>query len=274
MNLLLRSLVAAVGIPAIYFLARWGSWYFVVFVAAQSALAAHEFFRIAQSKGLRPLAWIGTPAAGLLPVSAFIWLSLQRPGWFLAAGFAAVALVCLAALFRENATDQALAGMSATVFGIIYLGGFLSLQVVLRHDPRFSDLEGFCWVFLTYLLTWSVDVGSYLFGSLFGRHKLCPRLSPGKTIEGFIGGMLLVVAVSYLAGSRLMELFDSSGALAFGLLVGLAAPAGDLVESLFKRDAGLKDSSGLIPGHGGVLDRFDSLVLTLPAAVVFRALIG
>ena len=273
MNLLLRCLVAAVGIPLIYLLVRWGSWYFIAFVTAQVTLAAHEFFLIAQRKGLRPLAVVGTSAAGLLPVTAYIWLNLQQPGWFLLVPATVLGLICLAALGREDAVSGAIAGISATAFGVFYAGGFLSLQVILRHDPGFSAQEGFYWVFLTYLVTWSVDVGSYLVGSLLGRHKLCPRLSPGKTVEGFVGGLLLAIPVSYLAGVQLMELFGRTEAVLFGLLIGLAAPAGDLVESLFKRDAGLKDSSGYIPGHGGVLDRFDSLIFAVPLAVFFRSVI-
>ncbi len=273
MNLFLRCLVAAVGIPAIYLLVRWGSWYFIAFVTAQVALAVHEFFLIAQRKGLRPLALIGTLAAALLPVTAFIWLDRQQPDWLLLVPVGVLVLICLAALGQEDAASGAVARMSATVFGVFYVGGLLSFQVILRHDPRFSAQEGFYWVFLTYLVTWSVDVGSYFFGSLFGKHKLCPRLSPGKTVEGFAGGLLLAIPVSYLVGFQVMELFGGGNAVAFGLLIGLTAPVGDLVESLFKRDAGLKDSSSFIPGHGGVLDRFDSLIFTVPLAVLFRSVI-
>ena len=274
MNLFLRCLVAAVGIPAIYLLVRWGSWYFIAFVTAQVALAVHEFFLIAQRKGLRPLSFIGTLAAALLPVTAYIWLDRQQPDWLLLVPVGVLVFICLAALGQEDAVSGAVARMSATVFGIFYVGGLLSFQVILRHDPRFSAQEGFYWVFLTYLVTWSVDVGSYLFGSLFGKHKLCPRLSPGKTVEGFAGGLLLATPVSYLVGLQVMELFGWGNAVAFGLLIGLTAPVGDLVESLFKRDAGLKNSSSFIPGHGGVLDRFDSLIFTVPLAVLFRSVIN
>jgi len=272
-NLFLRCLVAAVGIPVIYLLIRWGSWYFIAFVSAQVALAAHEFFLIAKRTGLKPLALIGTLSAGLLPVSMFIGLDLRQPDVLFLVGTGVMILICLGALARRDPIEGALARMSATFFGVAYVGGFLSLQVILRHDPHFSAQQGFYWVFLIYLLTWSVDVGGYLFGSLFGRRKLCPRLSPGKTIEGLAGGLLLAIPVSYLAGVRLMELYGTAEALVFGLLVGLVAPVGDLIESLFKREAGLKDSSGFIPGHGGVLDRFDSLILTVPLAVFFRTVI-
>lgn len=274
MNLLLRTLVAIVGIPAIYFLVRLGSWYFVVFVSALAALAAHEFFSLAKKTGLDPLAVPGTIVAGLLPAAVF--LCLNQPGsldWLPVAGAGVLVLVCLGAFARQDPVSGALARVAVTFFGIFYLGVLISFQVVLRYDPRFTALEGFNWVFLTYVLTWSVDTGSYLVGRLFGRHKMCPRISPGKTVEGLIGGVLLTIPAAWAVGVVVMGLLSVGQAVALALLIGVVAPVGDLLESVFKRDARVKDSSVLIPGHGGVLDRFDSLILTVPLAVFFRLVI-
>ena len=109
-------------------------------------------------------------------------------------------------------------------------------------------------------------------GSLFGRHKLCPAISPGKTVEGAVGGLIFSVGSSYAAGTCWLGIITRGEALLFGIILAIAGPAGDLVESIFKRDAGVKDSSSLLPGHGGMLDRFDSLLFTVPAAVIFRYL--
>jgi phosphatidate cytidylyltransferase len=121
---------------------------------------------------------------------------------------------------------------------------------------------------VTVALTWVNDSSAYVIGHRWGRRKLIERVSPGKTVEGAVGALLVTVlaAVPTLwLVDRWVPLFDLADALAVGVLVGVAAPLGDLVESAFKRDAGVKDASDLVPGHGGVLDRFDSLMAVAPA---------
>ena len=270
MNLLQRCLVAAVGIPALYLLIRLGSWYFLLFVVAQAGLAAREFYSMAGKKGLRPLAGLGTILTAALPFFAFQALTAQSSIWISSSVSLALMAVCAAALIGSQGVDGAIARISVTAFGILYFGGLFSTQLILRLDPVFPDLAGVNWLFLAYLATWAVDTGSYASGKLFGRRKLSPVLSPGKTCEGAVGGLLLAVAASYFLGTVWMGLFGWIQALVYGLLIAIAAPAGDLVVSVFKRDSGVKDSSKLIPGHGGVLDRFDSLLFTVPVSVIFR----
>jgi phosphatidate cytidylyltransferase len=131
---------------------------------------------------------------------------------------------------------------------------------------------------LPVLLTWASDIGAYAVGRTMGRHKLIPSVSPGKTIEGSVGGLLasMLVAWAYTQfvlhpASHLDFRWAPAGVLAFGALVSVAAQVGDLAESLLKREAGVKDSSHIIPGHGGILDRFDSLLFVLPVAYVVLA---
>ncbi|OGF98365.1 MAG: hypothetical protein A3F83_04490 [Candidatus Glassbacteria bacterium RIFCSPLOWO2_12_FULL_58_11] len=270
MNLLLRVLVAAAGVPAIYFLIRLGSWYLLAFVAAQAALAANEFYRLAAKKEIKPLAGLGIPLAAYLPFAAFQAVRYTQDGWLFPAVTLSLVLVTIAVLTVTRKVEGAIARISVTLFGIIYCGALFSCQIPLRMDPFFTAAQGASWLWLAYLATWSVDVGSYACGSLFGRHKLSLLISPGKTYEGVIGGILFVVAVSWAYGSVQAGLFNRLDSVIYGLLIGGAAIAGDLVESLIKRDAGVKDSSGLLPGHGGVLDRFDSLLFTVPATLLFR----
>ncbi len=269
-NLLKRCLVAAVGIPAIYLLIRLGSWYVLLLVAVLAGLAAREFYSMARQKGLRPLAGLGTFLAAALPFFAFQALTIQSSIWISSSVSLALMAVAVAALIGSQGIEGAIARISVTAFGILYFGGLFSTQLLLRLDPAYPDMAGVNWLFLAYLVTWAVDTGSYASGRLFGRRKLSPVLSPGKTYEGAIGGVLLAIAASYFLGSVWMGLFGWAQALVYGLLIGIAAPTGDLVVSVFKRDSGVKDSSRLIPGHGGVLDRFDSLLFAVPVSVIFR----
>ena len=273
-NLLQRCLVAAVGVPAIYLLIRLGSWYVLLLVAVQAGLAAREFYSMARQKGLRPIAGLGTLLAAALPFSVFLALTIQSSIWISSSVSLALMAVAAAALIGSQGVQGAIARISVTAFGILYFGGLFSTQLLLRLDPAYPDMAGVNWLFLAYLGTWAVDTGSYASGRLFGRRKLSPVLSPGKTYEGAIGGMLLGIAVSYFLGSVWMGLFGWVQALVYGLLIGIAAQAGDLVVSVLKMDTGVKDSSRLIPGHGGVLDRFDSLLFTVPVSVIFRYFIS
>jgi len=272
-DFLKRFLVAVVGIPAIYLLALLGSWYFLLFVALQVGLAAKEFYSLADKKELKPFAGLGILLATILPVVSFLALKTNHPVLPISGVMFSLIVAAASALLLARDLKDAIARISVTAFGILYVGGLLSFQILLRHDPQYSEREGFHWLLLAYLITWSIDVGSYAFGRLFGRHKLCPVLSPGKTVEGLFGGLVFSLAVSYGVGACLMGVFNPVSAIVFGVIISLVAPAGDLFESIFKRDAGVMDSSGLLPGHGGVLDRFDSLIFTVPATYVFRCFI-
>lgn len=271
MNLLLRTLVGAAGIPLVYFIARSGSWYLAAFLCLLSWFGADEFFRMARARGVEPLTRLGAVLSALLP---WLFLAVLREPGFLGgtSSILALLLMIVSVFALAGPVEGALVRISVTVFGVFYVGGLFSLQLPLRHDPGFTAAAGFSWLFLAYVLTWSVDVGGYLAGRAFGRRRLAPRLSPKKTIEGALGGALLSVAAAILAGTVWMGLFGAAHAVVLGLLFAVVAPLGDLVESVFKRDSGIKDSSGLIPGHGGVLDRFDSLLFTVPLALIYRAL--
>lgn len=156
------------------------------------------------------------------------------------------------------------ADLAAGIFTMAYIPFMLSLAVLLLHIPE----KGTWWVFVLLLLPIANDTGAYIFGMKFGKHKMAPRISPNKTWEGFIGAGFVVCAVAIVAGVFLLEL-PLWLCLIMGMLVLCTATAGDLIESLIKRNLGVKDMSSLIPGHGGLLDRLDSI---LPSTVpVFAA---
>jgi phosphatidate cytidylyltransferase len=184
----------------------------------------------------------------------------------------------------RGVAGKPLTAVAVTILGALYTGGMLSFAYAIRYHPyasaptsgtRFNVPSGGLLLLLPVLVTWASDIGAYAVGRTMGKHKLIPSVSPGKTIEGSIGGlaMSMLVAVLYAQfvlhpSSHLGFRYPPIGALIFGVIISLAAQIGDLAESLFKREAGVKDSSNLIPGHGGVLDRFDSLLFVMPVAFV------
>ncbi len=164
--------------------------------------------------------------------------------------------------------DNPIADWSVNIAGALYLGFLLSHFVTLRERP-----DGLAWMVLAITLTWIADTLAYFTGISFGRHKLWPRISPKKTWEGLAGGSVAVIIAAPLLGGWLVGLTVWQG-LILGVLIAVISLYGDLAVSLFKRTAHVKDSSHLIPGHGGILDRLDSLLFTVPVAVYFASIIA
>ncbi len=269
MNLLQRIAVGVVGVPAIYLLVRLGSWPLLLMVAAQALLCTREFYNLARIKYPGASSRTGMVMALLLPLAAFAAVELQNSWLFPLALLAAPAVAAVGAMFSGAETDGFISRISVTGFGIVYFGGLFALQVPLRQGVSGAD-----WLLLAYLITWAVDIGGYVVGRLLGRHKLCPRLSPGKTWEGALGGLLFAIALSWGVGGCLMGLFSVEIAFIYAFAVAAIAPVGDLVESVFKRDVGVKDSSNILPGHGGLLDRFDSFLFVVPLTLITKLLVG
>ena len=167
-----------------------------------------------------------------------------------------------------NKGEYPIADWSVNVAGALYLGFLLSHFVTLRERPN-----GLAWLVLTITLTWIADTLAYFTGIALGRHKLWPRISPKKTWEGLVGGSASVIIAAPLLGGWLVGLTVWQG-LILGVLIAVISLYGDLAVSLFKRTAHVKDSSHLIPGHGGILDRLDSLLFTVPVAVYFASIIA
>jgi phosphatidate cytidylyltransferase len=270
-----RVAVAAVGIPIAVAAVYFGGWVLGGLLAAVAALASLEFYRMAERKGARPLSRWGSSVA-----AAWVLLATVAPQ----AGPAVVSfsglfvlfvlITAAAVIWLRGVEGQPLLSLSVTVLGVVYTGGLLSYGVYLRHMPgTVSAWHGTALLFAPVLLTWASDSFAYFAGRAWGRRKLIPKVSPGKTVEGAIGA---VVGTAVVAGlySIVLAQFPSYvlhpvTAVLFGVLISVAAQVGDLAESLLKRDAGVKDSGTLLPGHGGALDRFDSLFFTLPLAYLF-----
>jgi phosphatidate cytidylyltransferase len=267
--------LAPLAIGAVY----WGDAALATFLGAAAAAGAWEFYRMARAGGAPAFETSGIVLAGATPLVAHAHqLRLMGgPGSPIppipaVAPLVAVLALLAAAIWRRGVDGRPLVSVAATVLGVVYVAVPLAYGYALRyHEYAVGRAAGTAVVLFPVVLTWASDIGGYFVGRLAGRRKLIPAVSPGKTVEGALGGLALTV-VAALAYERLaLRPLAQLGmapwwAAAFGLVVSVAAQLGDLVESLLKREAGVKDSSRLIPGHGGVLDRVDSLLFVLPVA--------
>jgi phosphatidate cytidylyltransferase len=276
-----RFAVAVVGVPIAVGAVYLGGWALGVLLAVLAALGAVELYRMAAQKAVQPLVGLGAGAAASFVLLATAAVGAPWPGatlWLLLVMLTLVSITV--AIWTRGVEGNPLLVVAVTVLGAVYTGGLLSHGVLLRHlDGVESAWHGTALVFAPVLLTWASDTFAYFVGRQWGRHKLIPKVSPGKTVQGAIGALVGTVLVALLYSEVLRQFgsyrMDWGAALLFGLLVSVTAQIGDLAESLLKRDAGVKDSGTLFPGHGGVLDRLDSLLFTLPMAYLFfRFLVG
>lgn len=197
-------------------------------------------------------------------VAGFLWLSLL---WWL------LALV-LVLLYPRSAGFWHNSRVWRLLFGVLTIVPFFLSMVVLRNwRYETSHYNGATWLLYIMFLVWGADSGAYLFGRLFGKHKLAPKVSPGKTWQGLIGGLFTSAVIAWLFGKWVKLDVSPLILLICSVAAALASVLGDLTESMFKREAGIKDSGHLIPGHGGVLDRIDSLMAAVPVFVCLFFLI-
>lgn len=273
MGTLYRVLSGIVFIPILIFLSHRGGAWFLMFINVTLVVACWEFYQLMESKGVNPSKKVGILAALILSTLVY-WRGTEFLGFFFA-GF--VIVITLRELFRAKVAFP-IYDIATTVFGVIYVGWLLVHLELLRELPREVAVPygaGSAFLLFAFLLAWSSDTGAYFTGMAWGRHKLFPRVSPSKSVEGAVGGLLATMAAALIGRTYLV--LDGTGqpmitmpqAVVLGLIVGVANQLGDLVESLLKRDAAVKDTSTMIPGHGGVLDRFDSLLFAGPVTYYF-----
>ena len=257
-NLLQRVGVALVGIPFLLWLIKVGGVLFFCFFTLLALLAVFECHRLARHKAHPPALWI------VLLITLLFQGNFYRP--FLEV-WELLLIVVLGLLVMELFLKDVspLLNLGAIFPGLLYVN--LAFGALLKLRLESVGGKGEIMVFLMFFCVWAADIFAYFGGSALGgrfiHHKLFERLSPHKTWEGFLFGLAGSIAASMIYGSFVPQL-SLRTALLTGVLIGLASPAGDLIESMFKRDAGVKDSSGLIPGHGGVLDRFDTIIFVSP----------
>jgi len=255
-----RVITAILGMPILLACGYWGGAPLFILLSALAVVALSEFWGMLAGKGLRGEKTLSSAAAVAMAAAGVAGRE------DILAGLVAISavLVLVVQVLRRAAYN--VPDAYATVAGLIYVGYLNAYPGLLRH-------LGLWPLALAVFVTWASDTAAYFTGRAAGRHKLCPDLSPGKTVEGAVGGLGGAVIVGGFAGVGLAGL-SLWAAMVLGLVTGVAAQAGDLVESALKRFCGVKDSGHLLPGHGGVLDRFDSLLFSAPVAYyVFRLLL-
>jgi len=252
---------------------------FFIVIAVIIAGTQHEYYMMVRGTGVRPqtvtgiiagliIYFISTAvAAGWLPGKSFLWV------------IPIVTAIMVTELFRK--VERPFDSLAHTFFSILYTAVPFSLlpftafnhsglePLIRMNGVAFSPgiPVGF------FLLLWTNDTGAYLVGSAIGKHRLFERISPKKSWEGFIGGVLLTLLVAQMIGGWL-GVTDSAGWMIIGVIIAIAGTAGDLLESMLKRSLGLKDSGTILPGHGGFLDRFDSVVVSFPLVYLYIAFLG
>lgn len=254
-----RVLTALLGIPLIVASAYYGGVYLFALVLALAVIGAVELASMLEHGGVSVSGWVAVPASAVFPLLVYFrgeeFFNLT---FFVLLAGSALYIVLMAA--RRGATTQVLLGGMIFAWGAVYVGWSLSFLLALR-DLSFAAL------LVTFLAVWAHDTLAYFVGRSFGRHKLAPRLSPNKTVEGAIGG-LVGSAVAVIASQWWLGLLPGQ-AVVLGCLAGLAAMLGDLTESALKRGFQVKDSGRVLPGHGGVLDRFDGVMLAAPLVYLY-----
>jgi phosphatidate cytidylyltransferase len=257
-NLARRGLTAVVALPLLLFaLFRGPSSLFLAIVAAAIAIGFCEFMGLLRARGQRPLRLAGALLTGALFADAALPLGLGVQLW------PAAALVMLAlTLVSRREIEAAVPAAAGTLLAAVYLGGLGGTIAALRIlQPEAAGAWRVC---LLLAIIMAADTAAFFVGHAFGRHRLAPRLSPGKTVEGAIGGLLGGVAGALAVRALGLPELPLPHAVGLGVLVAALGVAGDLDESLLKRWAGVKDSGALFPGHGGMLDRLDSLLFGAP----------
>jgi phosphatidate cytidylyltransferase len=260
-----REITAAVAIPFVIWVIGWSHEYvFNGTLALVAILAMYEFLALGKKKGYDlPVALcIGIM---LIIIAAFVIDELSVELGM----FAALLLIPASYVFSRKPLEDSLPSSAIALLATTYVGMLGGSMIRLRNDfPEGSNL-----VFFLLAVVASADTGAYYIGRMFGKHKLSPRISPKKTIEGLIGGVTSAVLVAVLCHFTFFPKFPLHHAIIAGVLLSIAGVIGDLAESMWKRSADVKDSGNLLPGHGGFLDRFDAIFFTAPILYCYWTLI-
>ncbi len=274
-KLLNRAVVFAIVLPILLFVGYVGGWLLAVGIIVLVWLGLSEYYSALYRKNLRPAAGLGFVGAVLVMVAA-VNPDPSRSWMLTVLAIVAVAALSLVIQIVRPGGESAVVNSATTVFGVVYVALLMSFFLRLREYDLatmvgFVDASEFTHRLGTILLVlvpiWFMDTCAFIMGNLWGRHKLAPTISPGKTIEGSVGGFIGCIAMTALVGTLLhLPLLHI---LSVGTLMGVASQVGDLGKSALKRDIGIKDFSNLFGPHGGVIDRFDGLMFAMPVMYLY-----
>lgn len=261
-SLLLRIIMSVIFLPCLFIIAWRGGIYYLILIDIIILVGLLEFYRMMEVKGLSPYKTIGILSGVALP-----WYIFFQQGIYVNLLLSIIFIGIMLMELGRKEKGLAVYHISVTVFGVFYVAWLGSHLVLIRELPVLKGMEyryGYYFVIMIFALTWCYDTGAYTIGRLFGKHKLFPSISPGKTVEGALGGLVFSIAGILIVRQTLVTFLGIYEAIGLAFMASIIGQLGDLVESMLKRDVKIKDSSGAIPGHGGVLDRFDSLLFTAP----------
>lgn len=263
-----RVITGLLFLPIFYLIAwKLPPAYLAGLVVIAAGIGQYEFYRMAQARGFRPLMAAGIALGAALIIGAFSHQPGIDHGRQLFWATLCLLLVMTGRLFSADPVEKAFEDVAATMLGILYVALLFGFQVGIRLGASGRE-----WLVFLYFVIWATDIGAYAIGIPFGKRKLFPRISPKKSIEGLIGGLLAAVGMAFLCRVWFMPPLGAGETAVLGLLIAGAGTVGDLAESMLKRSAGVKDSGVIIPGHGGMLDRMDSMLFAAPVLYYYLAM--
>ncbi len=264
-----RVFSAVIAIPLLIAILYVGKLPFLLLNLLVVGLGMNEYYKLVQARGIKANRSLGIFLGLILVVLTY----LNSNNFFVIYGFLIIAFIII--LLKQiiiGIDDSPILTTATTFFGIFYIAGLFS-HLILLYNLSIADgsYVGRLFIWLPILATWITDTGAYFTGMNFGKRPLAPKISPNKTIEGAAGGLVLSILLTTVLSIYLG--FSYVHGILLGAIIAIFAQLGDLCESVFKRDAEIKDSGDLIPGHGGILDRIDSLLFTLPIVYYYLQLV-
>jgi phosphatidate cytidylyltransferase len=279
-----RALSALVLIPIVIALVWFGGWVAFAGALVTLLLAMWELRAMFAHKGWRPPLALSAAVGVVFLLAAVLWhtgVGVATLAMLVGLSISALVVVSFGwLLLAHRAVESSVRDWALTVASAFYIGWPLAFFLLLRGNVPGGHSAGFGWLLALFFMVWATDTFALLAGHYFGRHKLAPHVSPAKTWEGFIGGLLFTVIAALVFLLLVPAVFSIAvhvawyHAVAIGVLVGIVGPIGDLAESLLKRATGVKDSGSIVPGHGGILDRMDSLLFAVLVVFFYAAFLG